>query len=120
MSDTKVTGIDITVYPIVDPARAKAFYRDTMELPMSEEEEQGAEFILSDGTTFGIWKMDDGHFTPTHGVMFAVPNIHKAVAHYRAKGVKIMEHVEETRVCHMAFAEDSEGNHFILHQRKTG
>ncbi len=28
-------------------------------------------------------------------------------------------HIEETPVCFMGFAEDSEGNHFVLHHRKS-
>ena len=49
--------------------------------------------------------------------MFAVPDIQQAVEYYRGRGVEI-EGPEESPVCHMAFGEDSEGNNFILHQRK--
>lgn len=51
--------------------------------------------------------------------MFAVPDIQAAVEAFKARGVSVSEHVDETPNCYMAFAEDTEGNHFILHQRKN-
>ncbi len=113
-----ISGIDVHTYLVKDPTRALAFWHETMGLPVSWQSEQGAEFELGDGATFGIWKMDDGSWTPGSGIMFAVADLHRALEHYRGKGVAIDEHVEETPSCHMAFAQDSEGNAFILHQRK--
>ncbi|MBV8205076.1 MAG: VOC family protein [Candidatus Eremiobacteraeota bacterium] len=115
----KITGIDIHCYLVKDPQRAIAFYRETLGLTPSWEEEQGAEFELADGTTFGVWKMSDGSWHPSAGVFFAVPDLKEAIAQLRARGVKF-EHPEpfESNVCHMIGAEDSEGNTFMLHQRK--
>jgi predicted enzyme related to lactoylglutathione lyase len=120
MSEHAIKGIDIHTYLIKDPARAIAFWRDTMGLqPTYVSDEQGAEFLLPDGSYFGIWKMDDGSWSEGVGLMLAVDDVPAAVEHYTAKGVKFAGH-EETPVCWMAFAEDSEGNHFILHKRKDG
>jgi len=117
-TDVQITGIDISTYLIKDADRAVAFWRDKMGLqPSDVVEGKGAEFILPDGSTFGIWKMDDESWQPGNGIMFAVPDIKRAIEFYRQRGVKISD-AEEGRVCHMAFAEDSEGNHFIIHQRK--
>lgn len=77
----------------------------------------GAEFELGGGSAFGLWKMDDASWMPGNGVMFAVADAHAAAEFYRAKGVKIGE-IEDMPTCTMVFAEDTEGNHFILHQRK--
>ena len=43
-----------------------------------------------------------------------------AVAELRDRGVVFNDdgEIEETLVCYMAFGNDSEGNGFILHQRK--
>lgn len=115
----KVTGIDIHCYLVKDPKRAIAFYREMLGLTPTWEEDQGAEFEFDDGTTFGLWKMDDGSWHPSAGVFFAVPDLKEAVEQLRARGVKFV-HPEpfESNVCHMIGAEDSEGNSFMLHQRK--
>jgi predicted enzyme related to lactoylglutathione lyase len=116
-----VRGIDITAYLVKDALRAKAFYRDTMGFELTGDYgEHGGEFTFGDNTTFGIWKMDDGTWYPGSGVMFAVDDCRKAVEELKAKGVKFEEQIEDTPVCLMAFGEDTEGNHFILHQRKGG
>jgi catechol 2,3-dioxygenase-like lactoylglutathione lyase family enzyme len=117
-----IKGIDITTYLVKEPDRAIAFYRDTLGLKVGQEYGgQGAEFTLDDGATFGIWKMNDGTWRPGGGVMFAVDDAKAAVDLYKSRGVKFEADgaVEETPVCFMAFGEDSEGNSFILHQRKV-
>jgi predicted enzyme related to lactoylglutathione lyase len=117
----KVKGIDISTYLVKDVARAKAFYRDVMGFEVtSEYGDQGAEFTFPDGTTFGLWKMEDGTWHQGDGVMFAVDDIGEAIAHYRSRGAKIAEQTHDSPVCTMAFGEDSEGNSFILHHRKGG
>ncbi|GAC1499466.1 MAG: VOC family protein [Vulcanimicrobiaceae bacterium] len=119
MADATIHGIDIHTYLVKDASRAISFWRDTMGLTPSWQSEQGAEFELPDGSTFGLWKMDDDSWMPGNGVMFAVADVHAASARFRDRGVRIDEHIEETPVCHMAFAQDSEGNAFMLHQRKV-
>jgi predicted enzyme related to lactoylglutathione lyase len=118
MSDLAIRGIDVHTYLVKDAQRAIAFYRDVMELQPAWEREQGAEFELADGATFGVWKMDDGSWSAGTGVMFAVPDARAAADYYRARGAKVMSDVHENPNCTMAFVEDSEGNHFILHSRK--
>jgi len=116
--NVQITGIDISTYLVKDPDRAVAFWRDKMGLNVTHLfEGRGAEFELPDGSAFGLWKMDDGSWSPGNGIMFAVSDIQQAIDYYRGRGVKI-EGPEESPVCHMAFGEDTEGNNFILHQRK--
>ncbi len=120
-SPSLITGIDIITYLVTDAARAIAFYRDTLGLPLLREYGgQGAEFELGDGVTFGLWKMDDESFMPSQGVMFAVPDIRAAVETFKSRGVKFVGdgQIMENEPCFMAFGEDTEGNHFVLHQRK--
>lgn len=118
MTAAAINGIDSHTYLVKEPARATAFWRATMGLRLTWEAERGAEFELAAGASFGLWKMDDDSWMAGNGVMFGVPDIDAAVAHYRAKGVRIADHIEGSPVCRMAFGEDSEGNHFIL-QRKA-
>lgn len=114
-----VTGMDIVAYLVKDAKRAVAFYRDVIGLPVSYEAEQGAEFELSDGTTFGVWQMLDGSWHPHAGVMFAVPDPHAAFEYLKKQGVKMhMTEVLETPACFMFACEDPDGNGFIIHKRK--
>jgi len=116
-----VRGIDITAYLVKDAARAKAFYRDTMGFELTlDYGDQGGEFTFADGTTFGLWKMDDGSWSKSGGVMFAVDDVPQAIEQLRARGVTIAPDVHDGENCTMAFGEDSEGNGFILHHRKAG
>jgi len=115
----RINGIDVHTYLVKDPARAIAFYRDTLGLPVSVEMPQGAEFELGDGSTFGVWQMQDGSWHPSAGVMFAVDDLDKAAAYYKERGVKFLEDPMDTGECFMAVCEDTEGNSFLLHQRKT-
>ncbi len=118
---TPIKGIDIVTYCAQDGERAKAFYRDTLGLSVSTDYgPQGAEFGLKDGTTFGVWKMTDGPFRPSGGIMFAVDDLKSAVNYYKSQGVAFENDgaIQESPVCSMAFASDPEGNTFILHQRK--
>jgi len=118
MAAAGISGIDIHTYLVKDPARAIAFWRDTMGLASTWESERGAEFQLSDGSCFGLWRMDDGSWSPGSGIMFAIEDVAAAATALRAAGVNVDKEIEETSVCFMAFAEDSEGNRFILHERK--
>jgi predicted enzyme related to lactoylglutathione lyase len=119
MSDTAIRGIDVHTYLVKDPARAIAFYRDVMEMkPTFSDDATGAEFDLGDGATFGLWKMTDGTWVAGTGVMFSVPDARAAADYYRARGAKVMPDLHDGDHCTMAFVEDTEGNHFILHTRK--
>jgi predicted enzyme related to lactoylglutathione lyase len=124
MEDTKldqaaIVGMDLSAYLVDDPARAIAFYRDVLGLVPTavDDEGRGAEFTLADGQTFGVWKADGG---PSSGgaVMFAVGDVHAAVARIRANGGTIADPIESP-VCHMAFGNDPAGNGYIIHQRKA-
>ncbi len=117
-SPTTVTGIDAVYYLVKDLGRATAFYKDNLGLaPTMEMPDFITEFTFPGGETFGLYKTEE--FAPSGGVMFAVGDIKQTKTQLESKGVKFDDHeITETPVCFMAFAEDSEGNHFILHQLK--
>lgn len=115
----KITGIDVHTYLVKDPARAIAYYRDVLGLQPTREMAQGAEFDLGDGATFGVWQMDDGSWHPSAGVMFAVPDVARAVEQFKERGLNVIFGPFENEHCFMASCEDSEGNSFLLHQRKA-
>jgi predicted enzyme related to lactoylglutathione lyase len=112
-----VTGIDICGFLARDPQAMVAFYRDKLGLEPTEvdAEGRGAEFTLPDGSTFGVWKPDDG---ATGGfVMFAVSDVKAMRDRCRDRGFELSEPIE-TPVCYMAFGQDPEGNGVIVHRRK--
>jgi predicted enzyme related to lactoylglutathione lyase len=116
----KVTGMDLSAYMVKDAARAIAFYREVLGLEPTTlyPENRGAEFELSDGTTFGLWSgADVMPFQPSNGILFAVDDLEAAVSATKARGIPVlMEH--ETPVCSMAMIQDTEGNGVVLHKRK--
>jgi predicted enzyme related to lactoylglutathione lyase len=112
-----VTGIDASYYYAKDLGRAVAFYNDLFAMePEMHVPDMFAEWVFQGGEAFGLYKGDE--YKPGNGMMFAVPDIQAAVKDLTAKGVAVHGEIEDTPVCHMAFGTDSEGNGFILHQRK--
>jgi len=114
-----ITGIDFTRYFVKDLQRAIAFYRDT--LGFAELKIFGpdfAEFTFADGTTFALDEQPE--WVEGNGVSFAVSDIAAAIALFEQRGVEFRYGgaVMESPVCRFAFARDSEGNTFMLHQRK--
>lgn len=113
-----IKGIDISAYLVRDAQAQIAFYRDVLGMTPTEIDDQGrgAEFTLADGSTFGVWKPEDGE---TGGaIMFAVDDAKKAVEHYRSRGLELSD-IMESPVCFMSFGQDPEGNSIIIHQRKA-
>ncbi len=118
----KITGMDLSGYMVKDAPRAITFYRDVLGLEPVKvyPDDRGAEYELSDGTTFGLW--GGGGFVmpfqPSNGILFAVDDFDGAVASLKARGIPIvMEH--ETPVCFMAMIHDTEGNSVTLHKLKS-
>jgi predicted enzyme related to lactoylglutathione lyase len=115
-----ITGIDVHCYLVKEPVRAIKFYRDVLGLPLSRElDGNGAEFDLADGATFGLWCMQDGSWHPSDGVMFAVNDLRQAVKDYKKRGGTVLGEVIDMETCAMAICQDTEGNGFILHERKA-
>lgn len=119
---TAIQGIDATVYLVKDVERAKKFWEETMGCKMTiDYGPYGGEFTFGDDTTFELYKSETDPWRKGGGVMFRVGDLPAAVEHYKSRGVKFENDgkIEESSVCWMAFAEDSEGNYFILHKRKS-
>jgi predicted enzyme related to lactoylglutathione lyase len=115
-----IKGVDLFGVLVSDPARAIAFYRDVLGMTPTiiDEQGRGAEFTLSDGSTFGVWDGKQFGKISGGGVMFAVDDVHAAVADFRSRGAFLSDPLE-TPVCFMAFGEDPDGNGVTIHQRKV-
>lgn len=117
-----VTGMDLSGYMVKDARRAIAFYRDVMGLePVSVyPDDRGAEYVLPDGATFGLWG-GGGRvmpFQPSNGILFAIDNLDAAVAAVKERGIAVLMEIE-TPACRMAMINDTEGNIVTLHKRKA-
>ena len=118
---TKVKGVDAAYYMVKDLDRATKFYNDFLGMePTLTVPGTVAEWTFAGDETFGIYKSPEGDWFQGHGMLFAVPDINSAVADYKKRGITFDDDgkIDESPVCFMAFAQDSEGNRFIVHQRK--
>ena len=114
-----INGIDAVYYFTRDFARAQEFYASMIGMPPAMAQ-PGAycEWTLPNGESFGL--IQGSEFRPGNGILFNVDDVKAAVRDLRANGVVFNDdgEIEETPVCFMAFGNDTEGNGFILHQRK--
>ncbi|MBD5654222.1 MAG: VOC family protein [Candidatus Eremiobacteraeota bacterium] len=115
----KINGIDAIHYFVHDFDRARSFYVGLIgEEPSMTILGSYCEWSLPNGEAFGLIKSPN--YRQGNGILFNVDDVKASVDELRAKGVVFDNdgEIEDTPVCYMAFATDSEGNGFILHQRK--
>lgn len=112
--------VAFTMYPVIDMARARRFYEETLGLSVgSNYEERWVEYDLPGGGCFAITTMAEGISPSSNSggsIAFEVENLAKLVKDLKAKGVKFKLDAFETPVCKMAVVIDSEGNALTLHQ----
>jgi predicted enzyme related to lactoylglutathione lyase len=112
--------VAFTMYPVVDMARARKFYEDTMGLKISSNyEEKWVEYDLPEGGCFAITIMAEGVSPSANAggsIAFEVRDLENLVKELKQKNVNFKMDIFETPVCKMAVAIDSEGNAFTLHQ----
>ena len=116
-----IRGIDTTAYLVKDLDRATRFYTDLLGFePTLNFTPVGVEWTFPTGETFTIVKPPTAPWEKGGGVHFAVDDINAAVAASKATGIAFEDNAKdyETPGCFLAFALDSEGNEFILHQLK--
>jgi predicted enzyme related to lactoylglutathione lyase len=118
MSGAKATGVDAIYFSVKEPQRAAAFYREVLQVAeTSWENEHGAEFILPDGTAFGVGAYSSGEWKPSGCVLFAVADVEAAAARIPPLGGKLVDDVKTFPMCRAQWCEDPDGNSFVLHQR---
>jgi predicted enzyme related to lactoylglutathione lyase len=121
-SKVGIKGIDTTAYLVKDVDRATKFYSDLLGFAPTLSFGVGAEWTFPTGETFTIVNPPGATWTQGNGVHFGVEDIKGAVETCKASGIKFEDDAKiyETPGCFLAFANDSEGNEFILHQLKPG
>jgi predicted enzyme related to lactoylglutathione lyase len=114
---SKVTGIDAVYYSVRDIARAKAFYTGFLDVKETTwENEHGAEWVLADGTAFGVGKTPE--YRVSGCVLFGVADLHAVNPLIEKLGGKLDGEVREfPGICVQQWCSDPDGNSFVLHQR---
>ncbi len=104
--------------PARDLERARAFYRDVLELPQNphdpdEFEAGNVTLAVWDPTQFGLEFKTNGE----GDIALRVADVAAARAELEAKGVEFRGQIKDTGVCRMSFFRDPDGNSLMLHHR---
>jgi catechol 2,3-dioxygenase-like lactoylglutathione lyase family enzyme len=112
----QVEQVDFVSVPTRDSARAVAWYRDVIGLPVSEYTD---EEIETPNVTLSFWNPEEQgeQFVPNeNGIALRVADVEAAVEELRGAGAEVMG-IHDSGVCHMGFVKDPDGNVLILHRR---
>jgi catechol 2,3-dioxygenase-like lactoylglutathione lyase family enzyme len=112
----QVEQVDYVSVPTRDGARAVAWYRDVLGLPVSEFT---AGEIETPNVTLSFWNPEEQGetFVPNeNGIALRVPDVEAAVEELRDAGAEVIG-IQDSGVCHMGFVKDPDGNVLILHRR---
>ena len=120
----QVRGVDFVLLGVSDTEKARAFDRDMLGLkPAGEWPPSWFEFDAG-ASTIAIGKPPEGAPQPPYqgGTTFAlaVPDAKATMQELRAKGVTVLQEVDESPVCFMGLIADPDGNAIWIHQRKDG
>ena len=111
-----VERVDFVTIPTRDPDRARAFYHETLGLPLDPN---NPDEVSAGQVTLCFWnpEVEQLEFSPNEGgIALRVADVERAVDELRAAGVEVIG-LEDTGVCHMGFVRDPDGNVLILHRR---
>ena len=112
----RVEQVDFVSVPTRDSARAVAWYRDVLGLPVSEFTDGEIE---TPNVTLSFWSPEEQGetFVPNeNGIALRVADVEEAVEELRARGAEVMG-IQDSGVCHMGFVKDPDGNVLIMHRR---
>lgn len=116
-----VERTDFISVPVRDLEQGKAFYRDTLGLPLDPTSGGFPEFQLGNNVSLYLLDMPaiGSEFSAPHTAHIAlrVPDVAEARRALEAKGVEFKGETLDTGVCHMAFFTDPDGNALMLHRR---
>ena len=111
-----VEQVDFVSVPTRDAARAVAWYRDVLGLPVSEYTDGEIE---TPNVTLSFWdpEQQGEAFVPNeNGIALRVHDVEAAVEELRGAGAEVIG-IQDSGVCHMGFVKDPDGNVLILHRR---
>ncbi len=112
----EVEQVDYVSVPTRDSARAVAWYREVLGLPVSEFTDGEIE---TPNVTLSFWNPEEQGetFAPNeNGIALRVADVEAAVEELRGAGAEVIG-IQDSGVCHMGFVKDPDGNVLILHRR---
>jgi predicted enzyme related to lactoylglutathione lyase len=117
-------GVDFILISVSDVKRSRVFYGETLGMkPAAEWPPSWYEFEAGD-TTIAIGTPPPGAPQPPYQggmtVAVSVADAKGAMEELRAKGVMVLQEVQETGTCFMGLIADPDGNGIWIHQRKDG
>jgi predicted enzyme related to lactoylglutathione lyase len=116
--------VAFTMYPVLDPMRARKFYEENLGLKLGSNGHQGdqwwIEYDLPGGGCFALTNFTGEQPSAGAGgtIAFEVEDLDALIASLKAKSVTFKSDMIDTPVCRMAVCLDSEGNSILLHQLK--
>jgi predicted enzyme related to lactoylglutathione lyase len=115
---SKATGIDAVYFSVSDVARASAFYKALLDIRETTwENEHGAEWVLSDGSAFGIGRLPEHRASGT--VLFAVDDVEGLSRVVTEHGGGLVGELRDLPNCTQQWCTDPEGNAIVLHRRRS-
>lgn len=115
----QVEELDFILLPTRDLDRAKAFYTETLGLPLDVDSSRWVE-VRAGGITLAIWNPEamGFPFAPSpNPVALRVPDVAAARNELEEAGVEFAGDTMDSGVCHMAPFSDPDGNQLMLHRR---
>lgn len=114
--------VAFTMFPVADPARARAFYEQTLGLTRGSHSENGTwtEYDLPGGGCLALFG-GPGATTGAQGgasIAFEVEDLDALNRRLKEAGVHYDSDMVHSPVCRMSIIRDTEGNAIILHQLK--
>jgi predicted enzyme related to lactoylglutathione lyase len=114
--------VAFTMYPVEDPARARAFYGGTLGLTLGKHSENGVwtEYDLPGGGCLALFATKDMKPSADAGgsVALEVEDLDALIARLKGEGVRFRADMIHSPVCRMSVILDSEGNSILLHELK--
>ena len=114
-----VERIDFVSVPTRDPAQARRFYGELLDLRESTPAGDPFPEFETSNVTLGVWQPEavGRPFVPSAGIAVRVPDVADARRALEEAGVEFEGETIDTGVCHMAFCTDFDGNSVIVHRR---
>lgn len=118
-----IEKVAFTMFPVRDPARARAFYEERLGLARGSASGDGVwtEYDLPGGGCLALFATKDIAPSAVAGgsIALEVADLDALNARLRAEGVTYRADMVHSPVCRMSVIEDSEGNAIILHELKN-